>query len=102
MGFRYQGELRKKYMSNQSENRFSHVLSIGMGPGDDLGPVDANNEGSYRRGYHQAIAEVMLVLQDGGCLTAESLSRWVEGEGMKWRKDTRLDRMIIAPALPNQ
>jgi hypothetical protein len=89
-------------MSNQSENQFSHDLSIGMGPGADLGPVDANNEGSYRRGYHQAIAEVMFVLKEGGCVTAESLCAWVEGEGMKWRKDTRLDRMIIAPALPNQ
>ena len=66
----------------------------------DLGPADRNSEGAYRRGYHQAIADVMFVLEQGSELTAESLSKWVEEDGMKWRKDTSLDRMIIAPGLP--
>ena len=42
----------------------------------------------------------MLVLKGGGQLTAESLARWVEEDGKKWRQDTVQDRKIMAPALP--
>lgn len=69
-------------------------------PGSDLGPTDSNREGAYRRGYHQAIAGVLSVLENGGKVTAESLSTWVEEDGMSWRKDVTLERMILPPSLP--
>jgi hypothetical protein len=72
-----------------------------MKPGADLGSADRDHEGAYRRGYHQAIAEVMFVLKSGRQLTAEALAQWVDEDGMTWRKDTPLERMIAPPALPS-
>lgn len=45
-------------------------------------------EGTYRRGFHQAIANVAYAMRvRGEPQTAERLLQWVEGAGMKWRKD---------------
>lgn len=71
----------------------------GLKPLSDVGPADSHMEGTYRRGYHQAIAEVMRLLRRGEVLTAESLEQWVEGEGRTWRHISSLDRQIIAPDL---
>lgn len=90
-------------MSSDIEDNESTLSALftsgGLRPGADLGPTDFQREGTYRRGYHQAITQVMFHLKNGDKLTAESLSEWVEGEGMTWRKDTPLDRHILAPAL---
>ncbi|WP_117143877.1 hypothetical protein [Pseudomonas amygdali] len=71
----------------------------GLDPLADLGPTDIQKEGTYRRGYHQAIAEVMHLLKNGKVITPEALAEWVNEDGMKWRYDLPLDRHIIAPAL---
>jgi len=45
-------------------------------------------EGTYRRGLHQAIANVAYAMRvRGEPQTAERLLQWVEGPGTKWRKD---------------
>ncbi|MCX9158117.1 hypothetical protein OPU71_18500 [Niveibacterium sp. 24ML] len=75
------------------------LVGGGFGAGDDLGGAKPDVEGAYRRGYHQAIAEVAHALRSGDTLTAESLDAWVEGAGSKWRKDMPLDRMIVPPEL---
>lgn len=75
------------------------MVGGGVGPWADLGATDRQKEGTYRRGYHQAMAEVMVILRSGKTLTPEILAEWVEGDGMKWRFDTPLDRHILAPAL---
>ncbi|WP_083458931.1 hypothetical protein [Amantichitinum ursilacus] len=67
-------------------------------PGSDVGPADPHSEGSYRRGYHQAIAEVATILEHR-VLSAADLERWVETQGMKWRKDDALNRKILPPPL---
>ena len=85
---------------NNEEHMSSDIEVWGsMEPLADLGPTDRQKEGTYRRGYHQAIAEVMVLLENGKQLTPEILTEWVEGDGMKWRYDTPLDRHILAPAL---
>jgi hypothetical protein len=68
--------------------------------GHDMGPVDSQQEGTYRRGYHQAVAELAYQLSIR-TLTAADLDTdtWVNGVGMTWRKDVSLDRMIEPPPL---
>jgi len=68
-------------------------------PTGDLGPTDEQREGAYRRGYHQAIAELAECLRRSPGLTAADLDAWVEGKGMEWRKDVPLGRMIQPPPL---
>ncbi|MDA8446359.1 hypothetical protein [Paracidovorax valerianellae] len=70
-----------------------------MRPGADIGPADVQSEGSYRRGYQQAIAEVAAQLRADQPVTPELLDAWVEGVGMQWRHGSPLDRKILAPAL---
>lgn len=66
---------------------------------DNLGPaIDRTSEGAYRRGYHQAVAEIAHKLKHG-FLTAAHLEAWVEGKGMSWRKDTSLENKIAPPDL---
>jgi hypothetical protein len=65
---------------------------------DDEEEVDFNLEGSYRRGYHQAIAHVADLMRCGK-ISADTLDEWVIDAGMKWRKDTRLDRCIRPPVI---
>ena len=89
-------DINEAFMSFDIE-RF--IAGNGLGPWADLGPTDVQKEGTYRRGYHQAMAEVMVLLSNGEQLTAEKLTEWGEGDGMKWRKDVPLDRHILAPAL---
>jgi hypothetical protein len=60
------------------------------------GPTDPQQEGAYRRGYHQAVAEVAYALRHQH-LTADDLDSWVEGSGMQWRKDVPLEQMILPP-----
>lgn len=66
--------------------------------GRDMGAADPQQEGHYRRGYHQAVAELAYQLSIR-TLTADDLDRWVNGVGMKWRKDVPLVRMIEPPPL---
>lgn len=68
-------------------------------PTGDLGAADELREGAFRRGYHQAIAEVAEYLRREPGLTAGDLDAWVEGKGMEWRKDMPLGRMIEPPQL---
>jgi hypothetical protein len=73
------------------------LLNGGMQPGADIGPADVQSEGTYRRGYHQCAAELMHAMRGPKPVTADMLEKWVEEEGMEWRKDKPLDRMILAP-----
>ncbi|MEJ7806922.1 MAG: hypothetical protein WKG03_13500 [Telluria sp.] len=66
--------------------------------GRDQGPVDFQQEGTYRRGYHQAVAEIAYQMSIHK-LTADDLEGWVEGAGMAWRKDVPLTRMIEPPPI---
>jgi hypothetical protein len=56
-------------------------------------------EGTYRRGYHQAVAEVAKALEAGVEVDAAKLNAWVEGPGMRWRKRQPLNTMIEPPLL---
>lgn len=60
--------------------------------------VDSTSEGAYRRGYHQAVAEIASKLKQG-FLTVSHLEEWVEGKGMFWRKDTSLSNKVAPPDL---
>lgn len=62
----------------------------------DLGPASPEMEGAFRRGFHQAVAAVADALRHRE-LTAEELDAWVEGSGMRWRKDVTLSRQIVPP-----
>jgi hypothetical protein len=64
----------------------------------DLGSATAEAEGAYRRGYHQAVAMLADLLRRRQ-LTADELDAWVEGNGMRWRKDVTLERRIVAPSI---
>jgi hypothetical protein len=72
---------------------------MGFAPGSDMGPADPDIEGAYRRGYHQAVAELASLLQLGEEVTASMLNTWVEEAGMRWRKDPRLDRKFVPPSI---
>jgi len=72
-------------------------LTGAMRPGADIGPADVQTEGTYRRGYHQCAAELMHNMRGPKQITAAVLEKWVEEAGMVWRKNTPLDRMILAP-----
>ncbi len=61
--------------------------------------ADREREGAYRRGYHQAIAEVAHLFENSPSLSATDLSQWVETAGMAWRKDQPLDQMIPPPPI---
>lgn len=74
-------------------------ITLRMEPGQDMGPCDRANEGAYRRGFHQAVAELAHALRANPALGQQALADWVEGPGMAWRKDTPLDRKILPPAL---
>lgn len=87
-------------MKNHGPTLEDFVNGTALRPLSDSGPANPASEGAYRRGYHQAIAEVLLILESGGTLNPESLSQWVEVDGMKWRKDMTLDRIIIPPLVP--
>jgi len=65
---------------------------------DNLGPVDPHLEGSYRRGYHQAVAAIAIAMHHHD-VTADTLDAWVQGAGMTWRKDIRLDQQVVAPEI---
>lgn len=67
----------------------------------DLGEANPEREGAYRRGFHQAIAEVAYRMSESK-LTAADLEAWVNGDGMTWRKDTPLSRMIEPPTIQAQ
>lgn len=56
-------------------------------------------EGTYRRGYHQAVAAVAFALEHKLVTTAAELEAWVEGPGMRWRKDVTLEAQVEAPEL---
>jgi hypothetical protein len=62
----------------------------------DQGPADRDTEGAFRRGYHQAVAEVAYAIRLKQ-LSADDLDSWVEGRGMHWRKDVTLERIILPP-----
>jgi len=66
---------------------------------ENIGPADRDREGAYRRGYHQAINMAAQALKKSKPITADELAAWVENEGMKWRKDVTLERMITPPPL---
>lgn len=61
--------------------------------------ISTQFEGAYRRGYHQAVAEVGHAMEDKVVTHAEQLYSWVEGSGMVWRKETSLDLMVPPPPL---
>ena len=64
----------------------------------NLRKANPDSEGAFRRGYHQAIAEVVHVLRNNS-ITADELDSWVEEDGMKWRKDMPLEYQILPPKL---
>lgn len=67
---------------------------------ESKGPsISREIEGAYRRGYHQAIAEVADALRSNSHLTAADFKKWVEGPGMHWRKDAPLEQMYEPPLL---
>ncbi len=89
---------------NSNTSKTSTLLNAflegeGIKPLADIGAADRDVEAAYRRGYHQAIAEAMVTLKAGKSLSAESLSKWVEEDGMQWRKNMDLERKIIPPSL---
>lgn len=88
----------KSYRVNLS---LDDLFGGGMRPGSDLGPAEAQTEGTYRRGYHQCAAEIMHAMRGPKPITAAMLEAWVEGTGMEWRKDRPLDRMLMAPSFIN-
>ncbi|EKP0241649.1 TPA: hypothetical protein P2N00_004408 [Aeromonas salmonicida] len=90
---------RFKNMSDNERPNIDQLLAGFMGPLSDMGPADPQSEGSYRRGYHQAVAMIFFHLNAGKPLTCEQLSEWVENDGMSWRHDMDLKRKIIAPDL---
>lgn len=53
-------------------------------------------EGTYRRGYHQAVAAVAGALQTQS-ISVEDLNKWVVGDGMQWRKDITLAKQFAPP-----
>lgn len=65
-----------------------------LGPGSDIGPADSQIEGTYRRGYHQAMAEVAYYLKNGGTLSAASLNDWVSEDLRRWRQGRITPRFI--------
>lgn len=74
-----------------------------LGPGSDIGPADSQIEGTYRRGYHQAMAEVAYYLKNGGTLSAASLNDWVSEDLRRWRQgkdNAPIHRQILPPAIP--
>ena len=73
-------------------------LIMGIKPLDNLGPTDPNIEGSYRRGYHQAVSAIANEMLHND-VTAEILDAWVKGAGMTWRKDTQLDQQVVPPII---
>ena len=68
-----------------------------MAPLVDQGTADFQQEGTYRRGYHQAVADVAVALRANLGLSGDDLLAWVEGDGMHWRKDADLRRMLLPP-----
>lgn len=79
-------------MNNEQDLDYDFELE----PSDE--PVDRQWEGCYRRGYHQAVAHVANALRDKQ-LSAEDLDSWVEGVGMNWRHNVRLDRQVFPPEI---
>lgn len=80
---------------------FDHeaVLEGRQGQLLDLGPaVSRDSEGSYRRGFHHAVAAVADALHRG-TLTAEDLDIWVNGPGRNWREGAVLERKIVPPEI---
>jgi hypothetical protein len=65
---------------------------------NDMGAAVPQDEGTYRRGYHQAVNDVAQILRARN-LTAEELQAWVDGKGMHWRKDVTLSRIIAPPLI---
>ncbi len=61
-------------------------------------PLSDEVEGAYRRGFHQAVAFVAESMKEGHkIITPEDLESWVNGRGMKWRKDSSLAVMLLPP-----
>ncbi|MFM0356726.1 hypothetical protein PQR12_24800 [Paraburkholderia nemoris] len=80
---------------------FDHeaVLEGRQGQLLDLGSaVSRDSEGSYRRGFHHAVAAVAAALHRG-TLTADDLDTWVNGPGRNWREDAVLERKIVPPKI---
>ncbi len=75
-------------------------MDVEMSPLSDVGKANPDVEGTYRRGFHQAVAMVAEALRANPQLSADQLTAWVEGAGSKWRHDTRLDRQIMPPQIP--
>ena len=61
-------------------------------------PADPQIEGTYRRGFHQAVAAIAFAMQHKE-FNAEDLVNWVEGDGMEWRHDKTLELKIPPPPL---
>jgi hypothetical protein len=80
---------------------FEYKLGVAMSESlvleTNQGATDPQQEGAYRRGYHQAVAEVAYALRHNKNLTADELDSWVEGCGMQWRKEVPLEQMILPP-----
>lgn len=64
----------------------------------DIGKAEPDLEGSFRRGYHHAVAAVAEALRRGGT-SADELDSWVMGSGWRWRKQATLLRQLIPPAI---
>lgn len=71
---------------------YSFTINFGEQPS-----ISSPYEGAYRRGYHQAVAEVAYCMNAKVVTSAEQLNFWVEGSGMIWRRDMSLDRMTPPP-----
>lgn len=65
----------------------------------DLGAADRVSESAYRRGYHQAVADISDRLRFGRPLNALELVEWVEGAGKRWRHVAPLTRHILPPKM---
>lgn len=81
------------------------AVSIDLDNGDilqplrlDMGRAEPDVEGTFRRGYHQAVAAVAEAMRNGN-IGPEELDAWVNGSGWRWRKETTLTRKLLPPTI---
>jgi hypothetical protein len=75
-------------------------MNVDMSPLSDLGEAKRDSEGTYRRGFHQAVAMVATALRANPQLSADQLQSWVDGAGSQWRHNLPMDRQIMPPQIP--
>lgn len=78
----------------------SNEMNVDMSPLSDVGEAKRDLEGTYRRGFHQAVAMVTEAARANPQLSADQLQSWVDGAGSQWRYNLPMDRQIMPPQIP--